>query len=427
MKVQIETLGCKVNSVEAESIAELFRQRGHTVVKRGAEIVVINTCCVTSEAESKSRQAIRKAIKNDALVAVMGCYSQLSPEELKKIGVSVIVGVTDRQSIVDKVEAAFKAPKVELSAYEQVFGDDKKIEIPEISRNFEDLPHVPSKTRAFMKIQDGCNGACTYCIIPKVRGPERSRSLESIQRECKHLTNYKEIVITGINLGKYGTDINLKLEDAISVILENTSARIRLSSIEPNELTDDLIEFIKNEPRICRHMHIPIQSACNDVLEMMHRGYTVEYVTDFINKLKMEMPEMTIGTDVIAAFPGETEIMFRETMTCLEQLPLGYMHVFGYSPREGTIAAEMTQITSQKKKARVGRLLSLATQMNLEYRKSLQGKEAEVLTETQKEGITEGHSGEYIKIYIQSKLPSNELIKVKISEIYKDGVIGIPI
>ena len=425
MKVQIESLGCKVNSVEAESIAELFRQRGHIVVKHSAEVVVINTCCVTSEAESKSRQAIRKAIKNGAIVAVMGCYSQLSPEELRDIGVSVIVGVADRQSIAAKVEAAFKISK--LSAHEQVFGDTEQIEIPEISRNFEELPHVPSKTRAFMKIQDGCNGACTYCIIPKVRGPERSRSLESIERECKHLTAYKEIVITGINLGKYGTDINQKLEDAINVVLKNTSARIRLSSIEPNELTDDLIEFIKSEPRICRHMHIPIQSASNAVLEMMHRGYTVENVTDFISKLKRKMPEMTIGTDVIAAFPGETEEMFRQTLAHLEQLPLGYMHVFGYSPREGTIAAAMTQISSQEKKARVGQLLSLATKMNLEYRKSLQGSEAEVLTETQREGFTEGHSAEYIKVYIQSNLPPNELIKVKISEIYRDGVLGVPV
>ena len=200
MKIQIETLGCKVNTVESESIAELFRQRGHEIVKRGADVVVINTCCVTSEAESKSRQAIRKAVKNGALTAVMGCYGQLSPDELKEIGANVVLGVGERKSIVEKVEEAVKQPREEISAFDKVFGECEKIILPDIPENFEELPHTPSKTRAFIKIQDGCDGQCTYCIIPKVRGKSRSRSLKSITKECKTLTRYKEIVLTGINL-----------------------------------------------------------------------------------------------------------------------------------------------------------------------------------------------------------------------------------
>ena len=262
MKVQIETLGCKVNNVEAESIAELFKSRGHEIVKNGAEFVIINTCCVTGEAEAKSRQAIRKALKTGAEVAVMGCYGQLAPDTLKGIGVSVIVGTSERKSIVDKVEEIFNRNNTENQTLE-------------ISNKYEDLPHVPSKTRAFMKIQDGCNGKCTYCIIPKVRGKSRSRTLESIIEECKSLQDYKEIVLTGINLGQYGTDFGLSLIDAIKIVLDNTSARVRLSSVEPDEVTEELINLIKVEPRICKHLHIPVQSCSDAVLKAMHRTYTV--------------------------------------------------------------------------------------------------------------------------------------------------------
>ena len=226
MKIKIESLGCKVNSVEAESIAQLFRERGHQIVESDADVVVINTCCVTGEAESKSRQAIRKALKNGSEVAVMGCYGQLSPKILKEIGVKIIVGTTDRKSIVNQVENIF--------FMQNSFGNDKNS-----FDTFEELPHVPSKTRAFMKIQDGCNGVCTYCIIPKVRGKSRSRTLESIKKECQTLKNYKEIVLTGINLGMYGSDINSNLVDAIKLFCKiptqesdfQASNRLKLTKI----------------------------------------------------------------------------------------------------------------------------------------------------------------------------------------------------
>ncbi|MBR1729152.1 MAG: tRNA (N(6)-L-threonylcarbamoyladenosine(37)-C(2))-methylthiotransferase MtaB [Selenomonadaceae bacterium] len=424
MKIQIETLGCKVNSVEAESIAEMFRERGHKIVKRGADVVVINTCCVTSEAESKSRQAIRKALKNGSQVAVMGCYSQLSPNEMHDLGVSVIVGTAERQSLVDKVESMIDQPKISLSNFEKVFNDNHEKISLELPSDYEELPHVPSKTRAFIKIQDGCNGRCTYCIIPKVRGRSRSRSLESIKRECENLANYKEIVLTGINLGMYGADINLNLTDAIKVVLENSDARIRLSSIEPNEVTDELIEFIKNEPRICKHMHIPVQSCSDEVLQMMHRNYRAEDFKNILEELRSKIPSITIGTDIIVAFPGESMAMFLETVNLLEVLPLSYIHVFGYSQRPGTIAAEMTQIASQKKKVRIGRILTLAAKKNSLYRQSLIGNEAEILTEVKKNDLVEGHSGEYIKVYIAGDVPLNEIVKVKLTEVYSDGMLG---
>ena len=424
LKVQIESLGCKVNSVEAESVAELFKAKGHKIVKRGADVVVINTCCVTMEAESKSRQAIRKALKNGAMVAVMGCASQLSPNELRDIGVSVIVGTADRKSIVEKVEYAIKNPKPEKTAFDKVFGEkeaDIELELP---TEYEELPHIPSKTRAFVKIQDGCNGQCTYCVIPKVRGKARSRSLESIVEESKNLKEYKEIVLTGINLGIYGLDIGLTLVDAIKAVLDNTTARIRLSSIEPNEVTDDLIDLIRDEPRICKYLHIPIQSGCDAILEMMHRPYKTADIVELINKLKSEIPSIAIGTDIINGFPGESIPMYTQSMNFVQSLPINYFHIFGYSPRKGTLAAEMTQVSPNNKKIRVNKMLALAAHKNVQFRQSRIGSDVEVLTETFKSGYTEGHSDDYIKVYVEGEIPLNEIIKIKLIDVFKDGMIG---
>ena len=416
MKVQIETLGCKVNSVEAESIAELFKSRGHEIVKSGAEFVIINTCCVTGEAEAKSRQAIRKALKGGAEVAVMGCYGQLAPDTLKEIGVSVIVGTSERKSIVDKVEEIYNQHKSDYRTLE-------------VSSNYEDLPHVPSKTRAFMKIQDGCNGKCTYCIIPTVRGKSRSRSLESIIEECKSLQGYKEIVLTGINLGQYGTDFGLSLTDAIETVLDNTTARVRLSSVEPDEVTEELINLIKDEPRICKHLHIPVQSCSNAVLKAMHRTYTVNDFKQMVNRLHADVPTIMIGIDIILGFPNETEEMFEDTLNCLRKLPISHFHVFGYSPRKGTPAAEMEQVPPIVKKARVDKVLALAAEKKSTYHDSLISNNVEVLTERTRdhaEGTyTEGHSSEYVKVYIKGEVPLNEIIKVKLTNTYKDGMIGI--
>ncbi len=415
MKIQIETLGCKVNSVEAESIAELFKSRGHQIVKSNAEVVIINTCCVTGEAESKSRQAIRKALKTGAEVAVMGCYGQLAPESLKEIGVLVVIGTAERHLIVDKIEEAIsKSSKTNIS---------NKFDLPS---EFEELPHVPSKTRAFVKIQDGCNGQCTYCIIPKVRGKSRSRNLESIKRECKALDSYKEIVLTGIHLGMYGGDINLKLTDAIKMVLENTNARIRLSSIEPNEVTEDLISMLRDEPRICKHLHLPLQSGNDAVLEAMRRPYNTKIFRRIVTELKSEIPNITLGTDIILGFPTETAEMFDETFNLLQELPISHFHVFGYSPRQGTIAAEMKQVSPKEKKLRVNKILNLAADKNLLYRQSLIGNDAEILTERQKGDYIEGHSGEYIKVYMaaEDKLPLNEIVKVTLIDTFKDGMLG---
>ena len=415
MKIQIETLGCKVNSVEAESIAELFRARGHQIVKDNADFVIINTCCVTGEAEAKSRQAIRKAIKNGAKVAVMGCYGQLAPEVIENIGASIIIGTTNRQNIVEQVEENFSHNPSTHPCCSKNF------------QEFEELPHVPSKTRAFMKIQDGCNGVCTYCIIPKVRGKSRSRSLESIKQECVTLNKYKEIVLTGINLGMYGADINTNLVEAIRTVLQKTDARIRLSSVEPTEITEELIAILRDEPRLCKHLHIPVQSCSDAVLKMMYRPYTAKNFSDMVNRLKSEIPSITIGIDIILGFPGETDEMFEETFNCLQELPINHFHVFGYSIREGTIAATMEQVNPIVKKNRVAKVLALAAKKNLNYRRSLIGNEVEVLTEVFKDNYIEGHSGEYIKIYVKDEVPLNEIIKVKLTETYKDGMIGVVI
>ena len=425
MKVQIETLGCKVNSVESESIAKLFEQRGHTIVKRGGDAVVINTCCVTAEAEAKSRQAIRRNLKNGLKVAVMGCYSQLEPEEVRETGADVVIGTAQRSSIVDLLEEALEKPTVTKSAYETVFGEQEQLKLAELKGKFEELPYGMSRTRAFIKVQDGCNGNCTYCVIPKVRGQSRSRTAKSIIEEVTKLTDYKEIVLTGIHLGQYGQDKRSNLSRLLKKVLDNTDARVRLSSIEVNEITDDLIDLFKSYPQLCRHLHIPLQSGSEAVLEMMNRRYTTAEYTAKINTLITELPDLTIGTDVIAGFPAETEVHVQEGLKFIEALPIAYMHVFQYSPRPGTIAASMTQVNPQIKKGRAARLIALSQKKNRKWRESWLNKEVEVLTEQFKDDYTTGHSKEYLKVYLEGKVKTNKIITVEVTDIFEDGVKGI--
>lgn len=406
MKIKIVSLGCKVNSVESESITQLFISHNHQIVNDNADVVVINTCCVTGEAESKSRQAIRRAIKDGSKVAVMGCYGQLSPQSLKDIGADIVIGTSNRKSIVDLVEDIFFAQN------------------PINENLFEELPHLPSKTRAFIKIQDGCNGQCTYCIIPTVRGHSRSRSLDSIKRECQSLSDYKEIVLTGINLGMYGKDINSNLIEAINLVLDNSSARIRLSSIEPTEINDELIDFICNEPRICNHLHIPVQSLSDSVLRDMNRPYNSNDFIAMVNKFKSKIPNFAIGIDIILGFPTETDELFNESFTLLEQLPINHFHVFNYSQRSGTPAADMIQLNPIIRKDRVQKVLTLANHKNLAYRQSLINSEVEVLTEVFKDNFVEGHCSEYVKVFIDDDVSLNEIIKVKLTDIHKEGMIG---
>lgn len=426
-KVFFQTLGCKVNQYETEAMQKLFAAAGYELAEKISEasVIVVNTCTVTAVSSQKSRQMIRRAAganKNSILV-VVGCYAQSEPEIISKIdGVDLIIGTKDRIHIVALVEEAMRNEKIlPLSVVDSV----------EDIMNFEELPHTPHRTRAFLKIEDGCNNFCSYCIIPYVRGRVRSRKLENIRAECLTLkaAGYKEIVLTGIHIGAYGRDFHdkINLVDAIKTVLDAANPlRLRLGSIESAEMTDALIDLIKNDSRICNHVHLPLQSGSDEILKAMHRPYTTKNFSELTARLVKEIPEISIGTDLIVGFPGETEKNFLETLEFIQAQPFSKIHVFPYSAREGTLAATLpNQIPPQIKKARTSRALEISRAKFKSFSERLIGKTVEIIAETSEGGLIDGLTKNYIRVYAPDKnIPLGEVIKVKVEKIFKDGVIG---
>ena len=427
MKVAFHTLGCKVNQYETEAMQKLFFAAGYEISNEieTADIVVVNTCTVTALSSQKSRQMIRKfsrANKN-AVLAVVGCYAQKEPEKISEIdGVDIIIGTSDRMKIVELVEKVLKNRK------EKIFFVNDVENISE----FEELPHTPQRTRAFLKIEDGCNNFCSYCIIPFVRGRVRSRSLESIRAECRELkkNNFKEIVLTGIHIGAYGRDFKNKISlvDAVKIVLETAEpARLRLGSLESAEMTDELIDLMKNDSRICNHVHLPLQSGSDEILKAMHRPYMTKNFSDLTSRLVKEIPEISIGTDLIVGFPGETEKHFEETLNFLNSQPFSKIHVFPYSLREGTLAAEMkNQIDSQTKKIRAAKVLEIANTKEKIFAEKIIGQTVEIIAETEENGLIDGLTKNYIRGYVPAdeKIKLGEFIRVKAEKIFKNGIRG---
>ncbi|MBR6014259.1 MAG: tRNA (N(6)-L-threonylcarbamoyladenosine(37)-C(2))-methylthiotransferase MtaB [Selenomonadaceae bacterium] len=427
LKVAFHTLGCKVNQYETEAMQKLFFAAGYEISNEieTADIVVVNTCTVTALSSQKSRQMIRKfsrANKN-AVLAVVGCYAQKEPEKISEIdGVDIIIGTSDRMKIVELVEKVLKNRK------EKIFFVNDVENISE----FEELPHTPQRTRAFLKIEDGCNNFCSYCIIPFVRGRVRSRSLESIRAECRELkkNNFKEIVLTGIHIGAYGRDFKNKISlvDAVKIVLETAEpARLRLGSLESAEMTDELIDLMKNDSRICNHVHLPLQSGSDEILKAMHRPYMTKNFSDLTSRLVKEIPEISIGTDLIVGFPGETEKHFEETLNFLNSQPFSKIHVFPYSLREGTLAAEMkNQIDSQTKKIRAAKVLEIANTKEKIFAEKIIGQTVEIIAETEENGLIDGLTKNYIRGYVPAdeKIKLGEFIRVKAEKIFKNGIRG---
>ena len=382
---------------------------------------MVNTCTVTAVSSQKSRQMIRRAAKEDCLLVVVGCYAQSEPEEISKIdGVDVIIGTKDRTRIIELVEAA-------IAKHEKISQVESIADI----RDFEELPHMPHRTRAFLKIEDGCNNFCSYCIIPYVRGRVRSRRLESIRAECLALkaAGYKEIVLTGIHIGAYGRDFQgkINLVDAIKVVLDAANPlRLRLGSIESAEMTDELIDLLKNDSRICNHVHLPLQSGSDEILKAMRRPYTTKNFAEPTARLVTEVPDISIGTDLIVGFPGETDKHFDETLNFIKEQPFSKIHVFPYSMRAGTLAATLpNQIPPQIKKARAGRALEVSQAKVKTFSERLIGKTVEVIAETSQGGLVDGLTKNYIRVYTPDKnIPLGEIIKVKVERLHKDRVIG---
>ena len=418
-KFKIITLGCKVNQCESAYIYEqLIKAKWKEASdKERADLVIINTCIVTQKASRQSRQQIRKAIRENPLahIIVTGCYAQVYPEELLNIeGISLIVGNKEKSQIPKLIKNGFS---------------DKLI-VYEFSKNEPFVNMTPTRffnrSRAFLKIQDGCESYCSYCIVPYARGPLRSMRIEDVIDAIKQFADrgYKEVVLTGIHLGKYGIERGESLEMLLKEIVKKRfPLRIRLSSIEPNEVTDELLELISCE-NICKHLHIPLQSGDNRILRYMNRNYTREEFEELIMKIYKKNPYIAIGTDVIVGFPGEDSVAYKNTLSLLKRLPISYLHVFSYSDRPKTKAFYMKEkIPGAVVKERVKELRQLSKKKRAEFIKRCIGKVFDIIVESSKDGFLEGLSDNYIRVLIPKKT-SELLLRVKIEDIKEEFAIG---
>lgn len=419
-KIAFTTLGCKVNMYDTEAMAELFVEKGYERVEFDsyADIYVINTCTVTNFGDKKSRQIIRRAKRQNpnSVVVATGCYAQVAPTELEAIeGINIIIGTKDRKSIVETVENY----KVEFGVVNCVSDIMKE-------RVFEPLQinKLTNRTRAYIKIQEGCNRFCTYCIIPYARGPIRSRKSEDIISEVKRLAKngFKEVVLTGIHVASYGLDLgNITLADIIEQVHQIEGIeRIRFSSMEPKAVTEEFAERMAALPKVCHHYHLSLQSGCDNTLKRMNRRYTSDEYYNACQRLRKYFPDVAITTDIIVGFPGETDEDFKESAEFAAKVKLAKIHVFPYSPKRGTPAEKMpNQIAPDVKNARSAAMINVSEKLNYEFLSDYIGKEIEVLFETtDKEGYFEGHSSNYIKVLVKTdENLSNQLRMVKLTEI----------
>ena len=427
MKIYFYTLGCKVNQFETQALSLLLSEHGHEVCENPewADIIVINTCTVTAESDRKSKNAIRKFAKNypDAKIAVCGCLSQINPESITDIdGVSVIAGTADRELFVENI---CRISDVNASD----FTPDNSLK----RREFEYLPAggLHGHTRAMLKIEDGCSNFCTYCIIPYSRGPVRSLSPDTAITECRKLRNqnYKEIVLTGIEISSYGKDLTPKTElsDLVGCLCEEfPDIRFRLGSIEPRTITKDFCEKLCSFTNLCPHFHLSMQSGCDETLSRMRRKYDTDRFYLSVSLLREYFPGCAITTDMIVGFPGETEDEFKATLTFIEKCAFSSMHIFPYSKRAGTPAAKMeNQITKAEKTLRARRAADVAKRMENEYLSSLCGTVHSVLFEEIYDGYFCGHAKNYVRVYVKCTDDlKNSVHDVKICGFHLDGLLG---
>ncbi len=426
-KVAFTTLGCKVNMYDTEAMSELFQKKGYEIVDfdKFADIYIINTCTVTNFGDKKSRQAIRRAkkINPDAIVVATGCYSQVAPDDVKKIdGINIVTGTKNRNDIVKIVENYSDKTKI-INMVNNVM---KKVDFENLSVN-----NLKGRARAYLKIQDGCDRFCSYCIIPYARGPVRSRHPDDVILEVKKLAEngYKEIVLTGIHVASYGKDLkNVSIEKILEQVHETDGIeRIRLSSIEPLIVTDSFIETIKKLPKLCEHFHLSLQSGCDRTLKRMNRQYTTAEYKTAAKKIQKLYPNAAITTDIIVGFPGETEEDFNKSLNFAKEIAFAKIHVFPYSPKIGTKAAEYpNQISSEIKNLRSKKLITVSNELNKKFLSNYINKEKDVLFERHiGNNIYEGHTTNYITVHAKSEKDiSNKILRGKISEIIKEETVA---
>lgn len=416
--VAFHTLGCKVNHYETEAIWQLFKDANYERVEfeTNADVFVINTCTVTNTGDKKSRQIIRRAIRQnpDAVVCVTGCYAQTSSAKIMEIpGVDIVVGTQDRHKLLDYIQQ-FQDERQPINGVGNIMKN----------RTYEELevPYFTDRTRASLKIQEGCNNFCTFCIIPWARGLMRSRDPEKVVEQATQLVNsgYKEIVLTGIHTGGYGQDLkNYNLAQLLRDLdtIEGLE-RIRISSIEASQLTDEVIDVIGNSNKVVRHLHIPLQSGSDDVLKRMRRKYTMAHFSERLTKLHQALPDLAVTSDVIVGFPGESEDEFQETYDFIVNHHFSELHVFPYSPRIGTPAARMdNQIDEETKNVRVHKLISLSNQLAKEYASKFEDEVLEVIPEEMGEEphTLVGYADNYMKVRFEGDDSLiGQIVKVKI-------------
>ncbi len=421
MKVRFLTLGCKVNQYETEAMRERLEGRGFAAAgdNEPADVLIVNSCTVTAQSDQKARQALRRLKRQnpDAVTVLTGCWPQAFPHEVEKLmEADIILGNSKRGELADRIMEYLSTKQRIVDVAPHTKGEP-----------FEPMSvrGLSGHTRAFLKIEDGCERYCAYCIIPYARGHVRSKPMGDIRAEVAGLSErgYKEVVLTGINLPAYGQDLGITLCDAVEAAcsVEGIS-RVRLGSLEPERLTPEVIERMKRQDKLCPQFHLSLQSGSNAVLKAMNRHYTREEYLEKCKKVYEYFPSAAITTDVIAGFPTETEEDFIQSLRMIEEAEFARVHAFGYSPREGTAAFKMKQLPAEVKSERLHRLISAAEKAAHKYADKFTGTAQEIIAEEYSDGYTYGYTGNYIRAYVSGRLASGEKYKVILKERFKDGV-----
>ncbi len=413
MNFYVYTVGCKVNIYESESVINTFVLNGWKLKEENADLYVINTCTVTNNSDSKCRKLIRKLIREnpEAIIVVMGCYSQVNKDEILMIdGVDIIIGNEDKHRVYELVQE-FLETQQQIVSVSNILQNKRYLPL--------DLDMFYEHTRAFLKIQDGCNNFCAFCIIPYARGLMRSKDPSLVIEQVQTLVNknYLEVVLTGIHTGGYGSDLHdYNFTKLISDILSSVQklVRLRISSLEFNQVTEELLEIVAREERIAKHFHIPLQSGSDKTLSLMNRKYTIAEFKEKIVRIREMIPNVIITTDLILGHPGESDEAFQETLATLKQLNFYDIHVFPYSKRNGTPAAKMSQITGDVKKARVKEVIELQKLTKKSFEQGFIGYQDKIIIEKHHDGRSGGFTSNYLFVYVEEELPIGKVVDIEI-------------
>lgn len=428
MKFSFYTLGCKVNQYETQAMQQMLLSHGHTLGEfdEPCDGYIVNSCTVTAVSDKKTRNAIRRAQKlnPDAAVGVCGCYAQSAPDEVRALGVDVMVGTADREAFVLQMEQAAQDKKNHAHW--------EKVAPSNLPRAFEQLPAggLAARTRALLKIEDGCNNFCTYCIIPYARGRVRSMPLQAAVEQAKGLAaeGYREIVINGIEISSWGwewKDGSCLRQLLAALCAAVPAVRIRLGSLEPRTIDEDFCKTLCVYPNLCPQFHLSLQSGSDTVLQRMHRRYDTARYLESVRLLRQYFPGCAVTTDLIVGFPGETEEEFGQSLDFLRTCGLSMFHIFPYSRRKGTPAAAMPgQIPNAVKERRAAEAAAVAAELETQYHTALLGTTQQVLFEQEEDGLYAGHAMNYVKVYVQAADLHNEIRAVRITELCRDGVLG---